>query len=119
MSTLKEVRRVFQGLQTLYHTYLPKIDPNLINDLLTREQKDSKTHPFYLVQIFTKEGTDRDFMRNYILEKTEMIPSIYDHGTHYVTNHKLSLELLKEFSDLENVLKVQGYYTGTLTGVGA
>ena len=37
---LQEIRIVFQGLQTLYETYLPKADPLLINDLLVREQKN-------------------------------------------------------------------------------
>jgi hypothetical protein len=40
MSTdeLKQIRMVFQGLQTLYQTHLPKVDPALIHDLLIRRQ---------------------------------------------------------------------------------
>ena len=39
MSTdeLKQIRMVFQGLQTLYQTHLPKVDPAVIHDLLVRE----------------------------------------------------------------------------------
>ena len=36
---LQEMRIAFQGLQTLYQTYLPKADPILVNDLLVHEQK--------------------------------------------------------------------------------
>jgi hypothetical protein len=36
---LQEIRNVFQGLETLYHTYLPKIDPALLHDILIREQE--------------------------------------------------------------------------------
>ena len=35
---LRDIRNVFQGLKTLYETYLPKVDPVLIHDLLVREK---------------------------------------------------------------------------------
>jgi hypothetical protein len=116
---LKEIRRVFQGLQTLYDTYLPKADPVLIHDLLIREQENPKNPPFYMVEIFTKEGTDSEAMKNHIFNNTGMLPAIYDHGTHYVTNQRLSLEILKEICNSEDVLEVTGDYTGTPTGRGA
>jgi hypothetical protein len=116
---LKEIRRVFQGLQTLYDTYLPKADPVLIHDLLMREQENPKNPPFYMVEIFTKEGTDSEAMKNRIFNNTGMLPAIYDHGTHYVTNQRLSLEILKEICNSEDVLEVTGDYTGTPTGRGA
>ena len=34
-----------------------------------------------------------------------MVPAIYDNGTHYVTNQRLSLEALKELYDYEDVLE--------------
>ena len=116
---LKEIRRVFQGLQTLYDTYLPKADPVLIHDLLIREQENPKNPPFYMVEIFTKEGTDSEAMKNRIFNNTGMLPAIYDHGTHYVTNQRLNLEILKEICNSEDVLEVTGDYTGTPTGRGA
>jgi hypothetical protein len=106
-------------LQTLYETYLPKVDPLLIHDLLVREQEKSEHAPFYMVEIFTKDGTDSDLMKDKIYLSTGMVPSIHDKGTHYVTNQRLSLEKLKEISNDENVLEVTGDYTGTLTGLGA
>jgi hypothetical protein len=48
-----------------------------------------------------------------------MSPAIYDDGTHYVTNQKLSLEVLEEISDSDDVLEVTGEYTGGLGGYGA
>ena len=121
MSTdsLKELRNVFHGLQTLYQSYLPKVDPILIHDLLVREEEKSERAPFYMVEIFTKEGTNSDAMKNHIFQKTGMLPAIYDHGTHYVTNQRLSLEALREICESEEVLEVTGDYTGTLTGRGA
>jgi hypothetical protein len=123
LQEIEEIRRVFKGLQTLYQTYLPKVDPVLIHDLLIREQKTdrkkSSSPPFYMVEIFTKEGTDSEWMKNRIYQKTGMIPSIFDKGTHYVTNQRLTLEILKEIGDPENVLEVTGEYTGGIGGWGA
>jgi len=116
---LREIKIVYQGLQTLYQTYLPKVDSTLIHDLLVREEERSQRAPFYLVEIFTKEGTDSEAMRNRIMEKTGMVPAIYDKGTHYVTNQRLSLEMLKDMSDAEDVTEITGDYTGGITARGA
>ncbi|HEY6883470.1 MAG TPA: hypothetical protein VI278_05480 [Nitrososphaeraceae archaeon] len=116
---LKEIRNVFQGLQTLFDTHLRKVDSSLIHDLLIREKQKSERAPFYMVEIFTKEGTDSEVMKNHIFEKTGMLPAIYDHGTHYVTNQRLTLETLEEICSSEEVLEVTGDYTGTPTGTGA
>ena len=48
-----------------------------------------------------------------------MVPSIYDKGTHYVTNQKLTLEMLKEISDCDDVLEVAGEYSGSCSSVGS
>jgi hypothetical protein len=116
---LQDIRNVFQGLQTLYETYLPKVDPVLIHDLLVREKEKSEKSPFYMVEIFTKSGTDSEEMKNKIFEKTSWLPTIFDHGTHYVTNQRLTLEALKEISESEDVLEVTGDYTGSIGGWGA
>ena len=119
MAELQEIRSVFQGLESLYSTYLPKADPILIHDLLIREKRDAKIVPLYMVEIFTKPGTDSELIKNRIFDKTGMLPAIYDKGTHYVTNQRLTLEILKEICDSEDVLEVTGDYTGSITGVGA
>jgi hypothetical protein len=105
---LQEIRRVFQGLQTLYQTHLPKVDPALIHDLPVREldktSKDtSSLPPFYIVEIKIVKGTDQEKMKNMIVERTGFLPSIYENGTHYIANMRLSLELLKKFVILKKV----------------
>jgi hypothetical protein len=126
MSTeeLKEIRMVFQGLQTLYQTHLPKVDPALIHDLLIRGLvKTSKNTsslplpPFYIVEIRTVKGTDQEMMKSMIFEKTGFLPSITENGTHYVANVRLSLELLKEFCESQkDIVKIAGDYTGGIGG---
>jgi hypothetical protein len=42
----------------------------------------------YTVEVFTKKGIDSEKAKMYIIQKTGMVPSIYDNGTHYVTNQR-------------------------------
>jgi hypothetical protein len=72
-----------------------------------------------MVEMFTKDRTDEEAKREFILRKTGMAPAIYDKGTHYVTNQRLTLELLNELAEPEDVIKITGDFTGNLSGVGA
>jgi hypothetical protein len=117
---LKEIRMVFQGLQTLYQIHLPKVDPALIHDLLIRElvktsKSTSSLAPFYIVEIRTTKGTDQEMMKSMIFEKTGFLPSITENGT--VANMRLSLEFLKEFCESQQeIVKITGDYTGGIGG---
>jgi len=122
---LQEIRRVFRGLQTLYQLHLPKINPALIDDLLIREQEEIEKHnnsptsspPFYMVEISTTKSADPEKMKNLIFKKTGLLPSVYENGTHYVANMRLTLELLKLISESEEgIVKVSGDYTGGIAG---
>jgi hypothetical protein len=116
---IEEIKKEFRDLQNKYQEYLSKVDPDLIYDLLINAQENPKVTPMYMLEVFTKPGADSQGVRNCIYEKTGMVPSIYDNGTHYVTNQKLTLEMLKEISDHEDVLEVTGVYTGGVGGLGA
>jgi len=96
---------------------LPKVDPILVADLLHRLHKNHS--PIYMVEVFTKPGLDEEKIRDIIIEKTGMTPSIHDHGTHYVVNQKLTLNMLKEINDTESVVAVEGDFTENITGLGA
>jgi hypothetical protein len=117
---LKEIRMVFQGLQTLYQIHLPKVDPALIHDLLIRElvktsNNPSSLAPFYIVEIRTTKGTDQEMMKSMIFEKTGFLPSITENGT--VANMRLSLEFLKEFCESQqDIVKITGDYIGGIGG---
>ena len=83
---MNEIRYVFHGLETLYQTYFPKVDPVLLHDLLVREEEESERAPFYMVEVFTKPGTNSEWCKDHIWNTTGFVPAIYDEGTHYVTN---------------------------------
>jgi hypothetical protein len=48
---VQEIRYVFYALETLYSTYMPKVDPVLLNDLLLREENKSERAPFCMVEV--------------------------------------------------------------------
>lgn len=118
MSKLLDLKEQFEQLQNKYQEYLPKVDADVINDLLTRQRENPVVTPIYMLEVFTKEGIDSQKAKDFIFQKTGMMPAIYDNGTHYVTNQKLTIELLKEISDAEDVLEVTGEYTGSIGGYG-
>ena len=118
---LQELRLKYQRLREAYRKILPKVDPELIDDLLSREQQEEDppdTRPMYTVEVFTREGVDTAMARWYIFEKTGMMPAIYDHGTHFVTDQRLTLETLKEISDSDDVIEVTGEYSGSFASNG-
>ena len=118
---LHELRLQYQRLRETYRKILPKVDPELIDDLLSREQQEEDppdTRPMYTVEVFTRDGVDTEAARWYIFEKTGMMPAIYDHGTQFVTDQRLTLETLKEISDSDDVIEVTGEYSGSFASNG-
>jgi hypothetical protein len=70
-----------------------------------------------MVEISTTKSTDPEKMKNLIFKKTGLLPSVYENGTHYVANMRLTLELLKAISESEEgIVKVSGDYTGGISG---
>ena len=118
-SEMLEIKDQFLELQKKYQKHLPKVDPELIDDLLLRLMENPRVAPMYMIEVFTKPGLNTQEVRSYIIGKTDMSPAIYDNGTHYVTNQELTLDMLKEISDSEDVIEVTGEYTGGLGGYGA
>jgi len=113
---LDKARKQFSELQDIYRTALPRVDPVLINDLLGREMTATAEKPLsYTIEVFTRKGIDTEAARNYIYQKTGKMPSVHDNGTHYVTTQNLTLEMLKEISDSDDVVDIRGSYCG---GIG-
>ena len=95
------------------------MDPILLHGLLVHEEEKSERAPFYMVEVFTKPGTDSEWCKNHIWKTTGFVPAIYDKGTDDVTNMRLTLEILKTLDNFDFVTEVTGDYTGTLTALGA
>ena len=111
-SKIKEIKRIYAGLQTLYN-------PSLIHDLLGRLQRNPDAAPIYMLEVSTRRDVNPEAAKKYIFEKTGMVPAIYENGTLFVTNQRLTLEMLKEISDSGDVLEIAGDYTGNITARGS
>lgn len=114
MIEVNELRKQFAELQKKYTELLPKVDPALVNDVLLRQVENPGVVPIYMLEVFTKEGIDTERAREYIYDKTGMSPAIFDNGTHFATNQKVTLEMLKEISDSDDVVEITGDYTGSI-----
>jgi hypothetical protein len=105
-------------MEASYQAIFPKVCNNLVHDLIMRLQQDPHNPPMYTVEVFTKDGTDSQACKDHILATTGTVPAIYDHGTHYVTHMRLTLETLKKLNDFEFVVEVMGEYTDTDASLG-
>ena len=103
-----QVRKHFDDLQGLFQKYLPNVDPDLIYDLLTRLRENPDIIPTYTLEIYTRQDVDSAKILDFIYKITGAIATIYDNGTHYVTNQKLSLDTLKNISDLKGIIEITG-----------
>ena len=107
-SEMERIRKHFDDLQGLFQSYLPNVDPDLIYDLLTIERENPGVTPTYTLEIYTKKEVDSAKTLDFIYKITGAMATIYDNGTHYVTNQKLSLDTLKNISDLEGIIEITG-----------
>jgi hypothetical protein len=102
------LRRHFDDLQGLFHRYLHNVDPDLVYDLLTRLRENPRVTPTYTLEIYTKKEVDPAKTIDLIYRITGTMATVYDSGTHLVTNQKLSLNMLKNLSDLDGIVEITG-----------
>jgi hypothetical protein len=107
-SEMQRVRKLFDDLQGLFQRYLPNVDPDLIYDLLTRLRENPGVTPTYTLEIYTKKEVNTEKTIDFIYRITGAMATVYDSGTHYVTNQKLSLDTLKNISDLNGIIEITG-----------
>ncbi|MGH9926464.1 MAG: hypothetical protein ACRD5B_13920 [Nitrososphaeraceae archaeon] len=105
---MQRVRKQFEKLQSLLQKYLPNVDPDLIYDLLTRLRENPSITPTYTLEVYTKKEVDSAKTLDFIYKITGAMATVYDNGTHYVTNQKLSLDMLKNISDLKGIIEITG-----------
>ena len=105
---MQRVRKQFEELQSLFQKYLPNVDPDLIYDLLTRLRENPSITPTYTLEVYTKKEVDSAKTIDFIYKITGAMATVYDNGTHYVINQKLSLNILKNISDLKSIIEITG-----------
>jgi hypothetical protein len=111
----EELERKFEEFQKACKTILPGVNRHLIEDLILHQQQNPNTDYMYKIEAFTKKDTDVNKIKKAILDKTGMVPEVFDDGTHYVVNQKLTLETLREIVQCDhNILEVRGEYIGNV-----
>jgi hypothetical protein len=73
---MRMIRKQFDDLQNMFQSYLLKVDPDLIYDLLTRLRENPTITPVYTLEVFTKAGVDPIAVRDYIYKITGTIPTV-------------------------------------------
>jgi hypothetical protein len=112
---IEDLIRKFEEFQNACRTILPGVNRHLIEDLILYQQENPYIEYMYKIETFTRKDVDVNKIKNAILEKTGMVPEVYDDGTHYVVNQKLTLETLREIVQCDqNILEVRGEYIGNV-----
>ncbi|MGC2574330.1 MAG: hypothetical protein WA364_22675 [Candidatus Nitrosopolaris sp.] len=119
MSNVEELRRRYQDFRTSCKTVLPKVDPLLIEDIILRQQEEPQEPLMYTVEVFSDGSRNPEDVKNDIVAETGMVPAIYDEGTHYVVNHKITLEMLERIQKHTDVQEIKGEYSGSTASRGA
>lgn len=109
---LEGIKKSAMELESQFFTWLPKINPRLITEVLRVQRENPHKIPIFTLEVFTKKvgegGIDCDIIKEHIWNTTGKMPAVYDNGTHYVTNQRLTLEI----NEFEHVLEVTGEYFG-------
>jgi len=77
-SQIKEIKRVYAGLETLYHAFSKIRYVFGSYDLLRRLHKNPNDAAIYMIEVFTKRGVNPEAAKKYIFDKTGMVPAIYE-----------------------------------------
>jgi hypothetical protein len=73
LSKLIEVEEQSEESQNNYRKYLPKVDPDIINHLLTRQSENPVLNRIYMLEVFTNEGIDSQKAKDLIFHKTRAL----------------------------------------------
>src|SRR5919106_6003252 len=105
---MQKIANQFDSLLTSFQMYLPNVDPDLIYDLLTRLRDNPDVTPAYTIEVYTEKAVDLSKTIDAIYKITGAMAIVYDENTHYVINQKLTLNMLKKISDMDDVIEITG-----------
>src|SRR2546426_2283558 len=96
-------------LEEVYRSVLPKVTSKLIRRLFTMWQENPHLkQPIFMIEIFTEKmnQTELEWFKNHLsrVSGSGSVPAVYDNGTHFVINMKLTFDILKRLNDSKFVL---------------
>lgn len=104
----QDIKTKYNELMDAFSKHFSKVDPKLLMALLARLRENPGKLPMFTIEVFTKPGTDANAASRMITSKTGKVPAVFDKGTHYVTDQPLSLEILEEISNDNDVIAIKG-----------
>ena len=110
MSCIEELEKKYLEFEDLMKSCLPKVDTQLILDILHRLSTDNQ--PMYTVEVFLDNKPNIEDLRNRISNDLQVMPAFYDGGTHVVIAHRVNLKMLEYMSAEKDVYRIRGTYTG-------
>ena len=109
MSNVEELRTKFQEFQIACKTILPKVDPVFVEDVILREQQNPQEQPMYTIEVFS-DGINPEDEKGYTSRHRN--DAIHTSSlTHYVINHKISLETLERIQKYTDVQEIKGEFS--------
>lgn len=106
MSCIGDLKQKFREYENAMRTCLPQVDKKLITELLLLMKKDEA--PMYTLEIFLKRNADIQEIRERVAKQTGQVATFYDKGTHMVAAHRITLEMLEEICQHEDVEEIKG-----------
>ena len=107
------IKKKFAEFEEDITTCLPKVEAKLIMDLLHTLKEDD--YPGYTLQVFLKEGTDTDSLREAIIKDFGVVPSFHkdeQYGEHAAIEHRVNFETLRYLSNFDEVTEIGGSRAG-------
>jgi hypothetical protein len=108
MSCIEEIKDKFTQYDNALKTCFPKVDPKLITGIL-RVMKEGN-EPMFTMEVFLNTNAHIDELRDWIAKKTGEVATFYDDGYHMVSAHKITLEMVHELSQHDDVDEIRGTY---------
>ncbi len=101
MNCIEDLRQKFHEYKNVMETCLPQVDKKLITEILYLMEKEKA--PVYTLEIFLKENSKTGKIREIVTRHTEENVAFYEGGTHVVAAHKITLQLLRELCENNDV----------------
>jgi len=111
MSCIEDIKQKFNEFENAMKTCLPKVDPKLITEVLHLMKKDEA--PMYTLEVFLNTNANNNEIRETVARQTGVVATFYDHGTHMVAAHRITLEMLEEVCKPDSVEMVRGTHIGS------
>ena len=113
MDCIDEIKNRFQEFERAMEVCLPKVDKNLIVELLGDLKEDD--YPGFNLQIKLREGFNEDNFRESILHDLGVLPGFHKdekYGGHAAVEHRVNFKTLSYLSNMDDVEFIKGSRAG-------